>query len=246
MIKDSLNFPLIPIEITSNVLGRIAITRIALEKAISQMAEHASIGVMRNALVDAYRASDSDVATLFNSFSGTNADKYRETIAILNADNPEKSDIVGFDHKAYQADYKSKFDILNAQLLYEIRFTDSTAVEFAKFLPVSFGVEFDLNLYTLKVSDTFTEVFVSSINTIRKNPTVLSVHKVVGNSYTRVGKFYYTNRFGLLRPDYTITQQEFYANIFNQISDGEIMNPTRNQLKGEVYTVVDVDNTLIQ
>ena len=248
MIVDRKNFPLIEakLDFRTKPIGSIQITKTAMLKIVSSIPEDASIGVMRNALVDAYRTSDSDVASLFNSFSGTNADKYRETIAILNADNPEKSDIVGFDHKAYQADYKSKFDILNAQLLYEIRFTDSTAVEFAKFLPVSFGVDFDRNLYTLQVSDTFRNVYVDALNNIRKNPTVLSVHKVVGNSYTRVGKFYYTNRFGLLRPDYTITQQEFYANIFNQISDGEIMNPTRNQLKGEVYTVVDVDNTLIQ
>jgi len=243
MIVDRKNFPLIEakLDIRTKPIGTIQITKTAMLKIVSSIPEDTSIGVMRNALVDAYRTSDSDVASLFNSFSGTDAYKYQETIAILNAVDPSKSNISGFDHKAYQADYKSKFDILNAKLLYQIKFADSTAVEFAKFLPVSFGVDFDRNLYTLQVSDTFRNVYVDATNNIRKNSTVLSVHKVVGNSFTRVGKFYYTNRFGLLRPDYTTTLNDFY-DVNNLASE---INPTRNQLEGKVYTVVDVDNTEI-
>ena len=245
MIVNRKNFPLIEakLDFRTKPIGTIQITKTAMLKIVSSIPEDASIGVMRNALVDAYVASDTDVANLFNGFSGTDEYKYQETIKILNGVDPAKSSIPGFDHKAYQADYKSKFDILNAQLLYEIRFTDSTAVEFAKFIPVSFGVEFDRNLYTLQVSNTFREVYVDASNNIRKNSTVLSVHKVVGNSYTRVGKFYYTNRFGLLRPDYTTSSTIFYSDIFSKIED--LINPTRNQLEGKVYTVVDVDNTEI-
>lgn len=240
MIVDRKNFPLIEakLDFRTKPIGVIQITKTAMLKIVSSIPEDASIGVMRNALVDSYRASDTNVANLFNGFSGTDAYKYQETIKILNAVDPSRSDIPGFDHKAYQADYKAKFDILNAKLLYEIKFTDSTAVEFAKFVPTSFGVEFDRNLYTLQVSDTFRDVFVDALNNIRKNTTVLSVRKVVGNSYTTVGKFYYTNRFGLLRPDFTTTVNNFYG--VNNLPN--VINPSKNLLEGNVFTILDVDN----
>jgi len=245
MIVDRKNFPLIEAKLDTRTkpIGTIQITKTAMLKIVSSIPEDASIKTMAYNVIGQYLSSDGDVVQTYNSFTGTTEYKTEQTFIALMAKNSNYSNLPGYDHKAYQADYKSKFDIINAQLLYEIKFTDSTAVEFAKFIPVSFGVEFDRNLYTLQVSDTFRDVYVDALNNIRKNPTVLSVHKVVGDSYTRVGKFYYTNRFGLLRPDYTTTLTDFYANANNDFDN--LANPTRNQLEGKVYTVVDVDNTEI-
>tara|TARA_R110001606_G_scaffold35745_3_gene103619 strand:- start:497 stop:1228 length:732 start_codon:yes stop_codon:yes gene_type:complete len=238
MIKDSLNFPLIPIEITSNVLGRIAITRIALEKAISQMAEHASIGVMRNALVDAYRASDSDVASLFNSFSGTNADKYRETIAILNADNPEKSDIIGFDHKAYQADYALKLAIIKSKITYTLEFKDSFDNTIGGFLPFSQNLSFDKNIYTCLIG-----------NNARVNTNlVLSIKQT---STSVVGKYYISDKNNFFRTSGTVVN---WVNNLRQtrgydpanedyLFDINVIFTDKVSLFKTKFIITDVDNT---
>tara|TARA_R100000541_G_scaffold43076_1_gene50287 strand:+ start:158 stop:898 length:741 start_codon:yes stop_codon:yes gene_type:complete len=245
MIVDRKNSPLIEakLDFRTKPIGSIQITKTAMLKIVSSIPEDASFETMAFSLIDNYLSSDGDVVQTFNSFTGTTQYKKEQTFIALMAQNNNYNNLPGYDHKAYQADYKAKFDIINAQLLYEIKFTDSTAVEFAKFIPVSFGVEFDRNLYTLQVSDTFKDVYVNALNNIIKNSTNLVVNKIVGNTSTTVGKFFYTNRFGLLRPDYTTTSQNFYSNTISQFDD--LVNPTKNQLEGKVYTVVDVDNQLI-
>ena len=245
MIVDRKNFPLIEakLDFKAKPIGTIQITKTAMLKIVSSIPEDASFQTMAFTLIDNYLSTDGDVVQTYNSFTGTTQHKKEQTFIALMAQNNNYSGLPGYNHKAYQADYKSKFDIINAQLLYEIKFTDSTAVEFAKFVPVSFGVEFNRNLYTLQVSDTFRDVYVNPLNNIVKNPTNLVVNKIVGSTSTTVGKFFYTNRFGLLRPDYTTTSQNFYANATNEFDN--LVNPTKNQLEGKVYTVVDVDNQLI-
>lgn len=245
MIVDRKNFPLIEakLDFRTKSIGTIQITKTAMLKIVSSIPEDASIKTMAYNIIGQYLSSDGDVVQTYNSFTGTTEYKTEQTFIALMAQNNNYSNLPGYDHKAYQADYRAKFDILNAQLLYEIKFTDSTNVEFAKFIPVSFAAEFNKNLYTLQVSDTFRDVYVNPLNNIIKNRTNLVVNKIVGSTSTTVGKFLYTNRFGLLRPDYTTTSQDFYANTISQFDD--LVRPTRNQLEGKVYTIVDVDNQLI-
>lgn len=245
MIVDRKNFPLIEakLDFKAKPIGTIQITKTAMLKIVSSIPEDASIKTMAYNVIGQYLSSDGDVVQTYNSFTGTTEYKTEQTFIALMAKNSNYSNLPGYDHKAYQADYKSKFDIINAQLLYEIRFADSTNVEFAKFIPTSLGVEFNKNLYTLNIYDTFKDVYVSPLNSIKKNPTLISIKKIEGNSSTEVGKVSYTNRFGLLRPDYTTTIADFYVNLPNNFDD--LINPTRNQLEGKVYTVVDVDNNLI-
>jgi hypothetical protein len=245
MIVDRKNFPLIEAnpDTRTKPIGTIQITKTAMLKIVSSIPEDASFQTMAFTLIDNYLSTDGDVVQTYNFFTGTTQHKKEQTFIALMAQNNNYSGLPGYDHKAYQADYKSKFDIIQAQLLYEIRFADSTNVEFAKFIPTSLGVEFNKNLYTLNIYDTFKDVYVSPLNSIKKNPTLISIRKIEGNSFTEVGKVSYTNRFGLLRPDYTTTIADFYVNLPNNFYN--LINPTRNQLEGKVYTVVDVDNNLI-
>lgn len=238
MIKDSLNFPLIPIEITFNLLGRIAITRIALEKAISQMAEHASIGVMRNALVDAYRTSDTNVANLFNGFSGTDAYKYQETIAILNAVDPAKSSIPGFDHKAYQADYALKLAIIKSKLTYTLEFTDGFANVVGGFLPFSQNLSFDKNIYTCLIGN----------NARIDTNLVLSIKQT---STSVVGKYYISDKNNFFRTSGTLVnwvtnlkQTRGYDPVNEDyLFDINVIFTNKVALFKSKFIITDVDNT---
>ena len=238
MIKDSINFPLIPIEITSNVLGRIAITRTALEKAISQMEEHASIGAMRNDLLGFYRLTDSVVNNLYNSFSGTDADKYRETIAILNAVDPTKSSIAGFDHKAYQADYALKLAIIKSKLTYTLEFKDSFANTIGGFLPFSQNLSFDKNIYTCLIGNN------ARINT----NLVLSIKQT---STSVVGKYYISDKNNFFRTSGTLVnwvtnlkQTRGYDPVNEDyLFDINVIFTNKVSLFKTKFIITDVDNT---
>lgn len=136
VVKNKINFPLE--SLNNSGLMTFTISSESLSRAISLMPEHTAIGVMRNALIDAFVAPPTQIRLDFQHFNSN----YSIMHTMLMGDEASTySSYYSFNRQDYQALYKSKLDILlSTTVIYTVSLKDSFANTIGGFNPFSSNV----------------------------------------------------------------------------------------------------------
>jgi len=140
-----------PLEVTENGgIHRIRITKESLILAISQMPEHTSIGVMRNALIDVFRAADAGIE---GEWSGHIIDRnyeFMHSILMGTASEIGYGLYNSWNREEYQNLYSSKLDILLVtDVIYTVVIKDGSNNILGGFEPFTAKLAINKDFYIL-------------------------------------------------------------------------------------------------